>query len=73
MTGKLMGVVSLVIAIGSSACSSEGTPSEPIVGADQAQVVRGTYTAVDLGTQGGDFSRAQGINPGGQVVGVSRR
>src|SRR5687767_3227617 len=63
--------LSATMALGLAACASEDTLTEPSANAAPARVTTGTYNAVDLGTLGGSFSEARGINPRGQVVGLS--
>jgi probable HAF family extracellular repeat protein len=53
------------------ACSSEESLTEPSVVTPEMRVAK-TYTAVDLGTLGGQLSVANDINSAGQVVGISR-
>lgn len=68
---KAIRLLSAGLAVGVLACTSEETPTEPSAGASAARAAGGTYTAVDLGTLGGNVSQARGINPQGQVVGSS--
>jgi len=51
------------MAIGILACTSEETPTEPAVGATPELAGVKTYTTVDLGTLGGTYGYAFGINP----------
>jgi uncharacterized membrane protein len=50
-----------------SACISEQTLTAPSADANPA-VAASAYTILDLGTLGGSYSQANGINPTGQVV-----
>jgi probable HAF family extracellular repeat protein len=47
------------------------TPTEPAASLSRSRAAAGTFTVVDLGTLGGTYSQAFGINPRGQVVGES--
>ena len=62
---------SVGLALAMLACTSEQTPTELSSSPSLARATARTYTAVDLGTLGGTFSQAFGINPVGQVVGWS--
>jgi probable HAF family extracellular repeat protein len=53
------------------ACTSEETLTDPSAEASPLSAAAATYTAVDIGTLGGPYSGALGINGSGQVVGYS--
>jgi probable HAF family extracellular repeat protein len=65
--GNLASVVALVLAIGGSSGKLDPSPRSTTTPATP----RFRYTVTDLGTLGGDTSRANGINNNGQVVGQS--
>ncbi|MGH7509758.1 MAG: HAF repeat-containing protein [Gemmatimonadales bacterium] len=72
MSGKselLLPLLVLAAAMGATACSDEATAPSGIR-PDLATTATG-YRAIDLGTLGGSFSIAFGINRSGQVVGES--
>ena len=62
-------VISIAVALGMLACTSEPGPTE--VSAGPALAVAGTYTSRDLGSLGGTQTSANAINATGQVVGSS--
>lgn len=64
-------VVSATIALGLLACTSEQGPTEAPSGPSLARAAASAYTAVDLGTLGGNRTFASAINSAGQVVGGS--
>jgi probable HAF family extracellular repeat protein len=68
---RLITLLSVTMAPGIAACTSEETPTEPSASASPELALVKTYTAVDLGTLGGCCSVAEGINSRGQVVGSS--
>jgi probable HAF family extracellular repeat protein len=63
IAGPMLGAVAL--------WGCQETPTEPSPGLNPKRVAAGTFSAVNLGTLGGSFSAALGINPRGQVVGTS--
>jgi probable HAF family extracellular repeat protein len=68
---RLITLLCAAIALGLAACMSEEAPTEPHGGPSLARAGASAYTPLDIGTLGGAFSRATGINPAGQVVGAS--
>jgi probable HAF family extracellular repeat protein len=59
------------MALAMSGCTSEETPTEPSAGTSSEMAATKTYTAVDLGTLGGNRNYATAINAAGAVVGGS--
>ena len=68
---RLITLLSATMALGMSACTSEESQTGPSAEASPARAAVKTYTAVDLGTLGGTYALATGINPAGVVVGYS--
>jgi probable HAF family extracellular repeat protein len=66
---RLSTVLAVTLALGVVACGSEESPTAPSANPRAARATARTYSAVDLGTLGGTFSSAFGINPAGKVVG----
>jgi probable HAF family extracellular repeat protein len=66
---RLITLLCAPMSLGMAACTSEESPTGPSAEASPARAAVKTYTAVDLGTLGGGFSLAWGINPAGQVGG----
>jgi probable HAF family extracellular repeat protein len=61
----------LLLAIVAWGCSSEDSPAGPSAAPEQSVTAAATYQVRDLGTLGGPFSQAYGINNAGVVVGAS--
>lgn len=68
---RLITLLPATITLGMVACTSEEGPTQPSSEASPARTAVKTYTAMDLGTLGGNSSAATSINPAGQVVGSS--
>ena len=62
---KSMALLSATVLLTALACTSEESLTEPSVAADAKQSAAGIYTALDLGTLGGNYSEAKAINPAG--------
>jgi probable HAF family extracellular repeat protein len=71
MHKRLITLLCAALALGMSACTSEEALTEPSSEASSARAAGKTYIPVDLGTLGGSYSYAFGINPARQVVGGS--
>ena len=69
MSTKLRGGIATAWMLALAACAAEEAPTEPEVTAASSSALR--YTVRDLGTLGGSYSYAFGINRNGAVVGVS--
>jgi probable HAF family extracellular repeat protein len=69
---RLITLLSVTMALGMVACTSEQGPTEPPASPGLAQADAKAYTAFDLGTLAGGFrTYALAINSAGQVVGAS--
>jgi probable HAF family extracellular repeat protein len=68
MSTKLRGGIAAAWMLAVVACATEEAPTEPELATASASL---RYTVHDLGTLGGSYSYAFGINRGGAVVGVS--
>ena len=53
------------------ACASDQTATDPSAVANLSPAAASAYTILDLGTLGGSYSQANGINSQGQAVGYS--
>lgn len=69
---RLIALLSAGVALWMAACTSEDSTTEPSARASSPHGSVAGYTALDLGTLGGNFSSALDINSAGQVVGISR-
>jgi probable HAF family extracellular repeat protein len=69
MSTKLWGGIAAACMLALVACATEEAPTEPELAAGATPGPH--YTVRDLGTLGGSYSYAFGINRGGAVVGVS--
>ncbi len=71
MATRLRGGIAAAWVLALVACASEEGPTDPATAPDAATTAAVRYTVRDLGTLGGSYSFAFGINAGGAVVGVS--
>jgi probable HAF family extracellular repeat protein len=72
LRAELLALLSAVVSLGISACTSEQTSPESPAGPSQAVSAAGaTYTVRDLGTLGGSRAEAMDLNNAGAVVGQS--
>jgi probable HAF family extracellular repeat protein len=66
---RLLAVFSALMALAVLACTSEDTATEPSSGTNPEVATTKTYTALDLGTLGGNRVYATAINAAGAVAG----
>ncbi len=71
MSTRLRSSAVAALALALAGCATEEGPTEPEVASTSATATNRRYTVRDLGTLGGSYSFAFGINAGGEVVGAS--